>query len=134
MKLIMLVFLVFISCTESIVVANRQQPFTLIKCKYKIIDNGYFSFIVSGNKAELVEYSYNINPKSNKAYVSLYKKSILTNEEFRNLKDYKTSLEWAKAQKDSYREKYFKVLHDKFLLMSNEDRILLLDSLANIRK
>ncbi len=135
MKLTILVFLACISCSKGTLVTNQQQAVSLIQLRCKIIDHGYLSFIISQNdKISHIVYSYSINKKENKAYVSLNKKSVLSNEDLKSFNNHKTSLEWAKAQKDSYREKYFKVFHDNFLDMSNEEKILLLDSLTSTNK
>ncbi|MBW7845757.1 MAG: hypothetical protein H3C45_08975 [Bacteroidia bacterium] len=105
----------------------------LIKIQYKIIEHGYFTIIKLNDsipEREIV-FSYSINKRHNKFSVSLIENNM-PKPSF-NIKDYEISDKWNLKERNTWREKYYKIVHENFLYMTNEQKFHLLDSLSSKR-
>ncbi len=110
---------------------NKQEKETILfHTQYKIIDNGYFLFLfLREQKPDTLKiYSYSIDIKTNNFHVSL-KENVKVNSDY-NIRSYKNSEKWNTKEHNSWREKYYKIIHENFLYMTNEQKFDLLDSLA----
>lgn len=123
----------FLTCATSLQFKIKKNDNFLIHTQYKIIERGYIKFVKLNNSIPVREiiYYYVINKKNNKIAVSLIENKSL--DTTYNIRDYKTSDEWNLKHQNTWREKYFKILHKDFLYMSNEQKFCLLDSLSSNR-
>ena len=119
--------------TTSIIGLSKGE--TLMTTNYKVIDHGYFIFLVFINDAEVKEliYHYSIDIKNKK--VACFKNSE-TVYNIRDKKDYlkslrvKTAEEFKHLQINTWREKYYICFSENFLDKANDEKIALLNQLC----
>ncbi|MBE7442060.1 MAG: hypothetical protein HS119_06360 [Flavobacteriales bacterium] len=120
----------FACSTSSKLEKQMHDDKFLIKIQYKIIEHGYFTFIQLNDSVperEIV-FSYSINKRHNKFSVSLLESNTI--KPSYDIKDYEISDKWNLKERNTWREKYYKIVHEKFLYMTNEQKFHLLDSLS----
>ncbi|MCO6500881.1 MAG: hypothetical protein J5I47_10945 [Vicingus serpentipes] len=123
MKSLIFLSVMFISnatCKEQV------EEKVLIKTYYKKIEHGYFYFILqkSNSSYKQLSFSYDINVKDSSVNISLLKDEEITLLE--DVGSYLQSGKWNKKQKGTYREKYYTLIHEKFLDMTNLQKIEIL--------
>lgn len=109
---------------------DQDKEDILIHTQSKTINHGYINFLFFENHSPslLKVYSYSIDIKKNNFYVSLIE-SIKVSSNY-DTNNYKSTKEWNEKQKNTYREKYFKVIHNNFLTLTNREKFHLIDSIA----
>jgi hypothetical protein len=138
MKNIVLMMLAYIGlqscCATSIMEFNSNE--TLIVNHSKVIQHGFFTFIVFINDKEVKElvYIYSIDIKNKKVTCSKSSEQIYSvsdkNRYLRNL-DFRTAENFKSTQNNTWREKYYSCFADNFLDMTNDDKIKLLNRLSD---
>jgi hypothetical protein len=132
------ILLSFVSCiglmnsiATSVEMSNNE---TLIASNYKVIEHGYFTFLIFINENEVKElvYSYYIDIDRKRVACS---KSSETVYNIRDKKGYLKSLrlqtakEFKRSQLNTWREKYYLCFAEDFLDRTNDEKIALLDKL-----
>lgn len=122
--------LLFLACASSPKLTQRISDKYLIRIQAKIIDHGYFKFLKLKDSVPVKEitFIYSIDKKRNEFSVNLLEIKKVSPQY--NIKYYESSEEWNNKERNSYREKYYKVIDENFLNISNEDKFKLLDSIA----
>jgi hypothetical protein len=125
--------LVGCSATTAIDLSNSNHE-TLIASNYKVIEHGYFTFLVFVKENEVKElvYSYSINIKDKKVWCSKSSEKIYnisgTNRYSKDI-TLRTAEEFRDSQVNSWREKYYACFADNFLDMTNDEKMDLFNSL-----
>ena len=103
---------------------------TLITHHCKIMKHGYFYFLSKhGASFKIQSYHYSINKKTNTVTCTDFYEKIVEPEE---LPDYywKTSEDFNRSNKGSWREKYYEYFSENFLSLSNDDKLKIIDELS----
>jgi hypothetical protein len=134
-------FLILLSCIE-LTNCNAESAIdlykgeTLIVSQYKIIKHGYFIFLVFINDVEVKElvYSYSIDIENKKISCSKSSERIYNIQDKKNYPKslrFETAEEFNRSQINTWREKYYACFANNFLDMTNDEKIDLLNELAN---
>jgi len=126
--------LLFFACTSYSKLTQRISDKYLIRIQAKIIDHGYFKFLELKDSVPIKEitFIYGIDKKRNEFSVNLLENKKVSPQY--NIKYFESSEEWNNKERNSYRERYYKVIDENFLNISNEDKFKLLDYLAMSEK
>jgi hypothetical protein len=111
--------------------SQKESEEVLFHVQSKISTHGYLNFLfLKDNKpSKILIYSYSIDTKEKKFYVSfLGETTIFSNE---HVGVYKKSKEWNDMQKKGRNEKYYKIIHPNFLTISNKEKFVIIDSMSS---
>ena len=127
MKYILSSLVLFLSFVVNI---YAQEDAILLKVEYKIIQHGTFLFLINSDSSQyrLITFTYDINLDDDHVFIG--NRNEISGVTTMNCRSYKSSIKWNEKQLGSYREKYFKVIHENFLEMSNSEKIRLLTEKA----
>jgi hypothetical protein len=106
---------------------NNLQESVLIKHSCKIINHGYFSFLIKDNdNFSKIVFSYNINLKENSFSVGFVSRdTLLSSDRINNesIDDFFESDKWNKKIMGTVAEKNFLIFHRDFLIWNNKEKL-----------
>lgn len=119
----------FISCHTQSKIIN-DMPESLVCHHYKILENGYFSFLLKDEVSfRVLRYHYSINKNANTILCSALPEESL---DLDSIYDYrwKTSESFKRSHIGTWREQFFNRFSDNFLDLPNDEKLLLFEKLS----
>jgi len=128
MKLFIFAIMILFNNTEDF--CPQKKDTVVIRNYYKIIEHGNICFLIKSENTpyKQIVFSYDINIDKKQADIVLLKEEYISS--VKDVKSYVSSKKWNSKQIGTFREKYYKVIDDNFLRMTNSAKIDLLKKLA----